>query len=217
MKVIDLSHFINKDMPVFPGAAQPELIPAMTFEQYGFVETMLHMMSHTGTHVDAPSHMLKGAPSLDDYSISKFFGLALIIDHPLCAGPKIELKPLQQMSEKIGRAEFVLFNTTHSRKWGAEDYFNHFPLLTPEAAKFLTSFSLKGIGVDAISFDELMSETSPIHHILLSSGLILIENLTNLNGVKGEYCMFAALPLKYKNADGSPVRAIAIEMAKDIY
>jgi kynurenine formamidase len=47
---------------------------------------------------------------------------------------------------------------------------------------------------------------------LLSAGFILIENLTNFKQVKGEYCLFSALPLKYDNADGSPVRAVAIEI-----
>jgi len=212
MKVIDLTHTISEDMPVFPGTAQPRLKRILTVAEHGFAETMLQIMSHTGAHIDAPSHMIEGAPGLDDFLADKFFGLALIIDHPPCAGACIELKALQRIREKIERAEFVLFNTGHSEKWGAKEYFGAFPLLTQEAALFLASFPLKGAGIDAISFDELDSAKSPIHHILLGAGLILIENLTNLKQVQGEYCMFAALPLKYNKADGSPTRAIAIEV-----
>ena len=212
MKVIDLSHTIAEDMPVFPGTGQPKLTPALTIAEQGFGETMLHMVSHTGTHIDAPSHMIEGAPGLDDFSVEKFFGLALIIDYPPCAGLSIEFKPLQKMREKIERAEFVLFNTGHSQKWGMPDYFSAFPILTREAAEFLTAFSLKGLGIDAISFDEVETADSPIHHILLGANLILIENLANFKQVQGEYCMFAAMPLKYNNADGSPTRAVAIEM-----
>jgi kynurenine formamidase len=212
MKIIDLSHTICEDMPVFPGTPQPGLSPVLTIAEHGFGETMLHIMSHTGTHIDAPSHMIAPAPSLDDFPVDKFFGLALIIDYPPCAQELIELKALQQMREKIECAEFVLFNTGHSQKWGAREYFGGFPILTREAAEFLAAFPLKGVGIDAISFDKLDAADSPIHKILLSAGLILIENLTNLQQVQGEYCMFAALPLKYKNADGSPVRAFAIQM-----
>ena len=216
MKVIDLSHTIAEDMPVFPGTSQPTLKPALTIAEHGFAETMLHMVSHTGAHIDAPSHMIEGAPGLDDFPVDKFFGLALIIDHPPCAGSSIEIKPLQQMSDKIERAEFVLFHTGHSQKWGTDDYFHSFPILTREAAEFLTSFSLKGLGIDAISFDEVNSTESPIHHILLGAGLILVENLTNFRQVQDEYCMFSALPLKYENADGSPTRAVAIEIGASI-
>jgi kynurenine formamidase len=177
---------------------------------------MLQMVSHTGTHVDAPSHMIAGAPGLDDFPAHKFFGLAWIIDYPPCAGLSIELKQLQQMREKIERAEFVLFNTGQSAKWGAPEYFGAFPLLTREASGDFADFHLEGLCIPASRFAAVAGAASPIHEILLSAGLILVENLTNLQQVQGEYCMFAALPLKYEKADGSPVRAVAIEMSTNV-
>ena len=212
MKIIDLTHTIAEDMPVFPGTSQPTLTPAFTIAQHGSAETVLQMFSHTGTHIDAPAHMIAGAPALDNFSVEKFCGPALIVNHPPAAGLSIELYLLEQMQEKIKQAEFVLFNTGHSEKWGTKAYFEPFPLLTSAAAEFLISFPLKGVGIDAISFDKIHAGASPIHHILLGAGLILIENLTNLQHIKGEYCLFFALPLKYGQADGSPTRAAAIEM-----
>lgn len=212
MKIIDLSHTIQADMPVYPGTAAPILEPANTLERDGFAETMLHMVSHTGTHMDAPAHMLAGAPTLDMLPVEQFFGLALIIDFPHCAGLSIERAHLQQMHDKIARAEFVLFHTGHSQKWGQPDYFRDYATLTTEAAAYLAEFPLKGLGIDAIGFDPVDSADNPVHHILLAKGMVLIENLCNFSEVKGEYCMFSALPLKYHHADGSPVRAAAIEM-----
>ena len=210
MRIIDLSHTISKEMPVYPGTPLPELAPVLTLAAHGFGETMLQMLSHTGTHIDAPSHMIEGAPCLNDLPVNTFFGQAVIIDHPPSAGMRIELMTLQNIKEKLERAEFVLFNTGHSQKWGEAEYFGVFPTLTKEAAQFLTNFSLKGVGIDAISFDAIGAADNPIHHILLGAGFILIENLTNLNQVQGEYCTLSVLPLKYINADGSPVRAVAI-------
>ena len=63
-------------------------------------------------------------------------------------------------------------------------------------------------------FDEIGSEDNPVHHVLLGAGFVLIENLTNFGEVKGDFCMFSAQPLKYHKADGSPVRAIAIEIGQ---
>ncbi|MCL2496017.1 MAG: cyclase family protein [Clostridiales bacterium] len=217
MKIIDLSHTIQADMPVFPGTAPPMLEAAHDIARHGFSETMLHMLSHTGTHIDAPSHMLPQGKNLDDFPIEQFFGVALIIDFPHCAGTSIEFKSLQQMREKIAHAEFVLFNTGHSQKWGAKEYFADFTTLSEAAAAYLAGFPLKGVGIDAVSFDPLEQSGNPVHHILLNKGMILIENLCNLREVKGEYCMFAALPLKYGGADGSPVRAIAIDMETKFY
>ena len=67
----------------------------------------------------------------------------------------------------------------------------------------------KGIGVDAISIDPIDSFELPMHRIVLGAGLVIIENLTNLEQLVGHVFRFAALPLKYENADGAPVRAVA--------
>ena len=65
MTVIDLTHTIREDMPVYPGTEQPRLTTACTVSQCGYRETLLHMYSHTGTHMDAPAHMIDGALTLD--------------------------------------------------------------------------------------------------------------------------------------------------------
>lgn len=67
----------------------------------------------------------------------------------------------------------------------------------------------KGIGIDAISIDPIDSFELPMHRIVLGAGLVIVENLTNLEGLIGRTFRFAALPLKYENADGAPVRAVA--------
>ena len=54
MKIIDLTHTISEDMPVYPGTEPPVLKPANTYEKDGFRETLLSLYSHTGTHVDPP-------------------------------------------------------------------------------------------------------------------------------------------------------------------
>lgn len=67
MKVYDLTHTIQNDMPVYPGTEQPKLTTACTIEAVGYRETLLHMFSHTGTHMDAPAHMLLDGAALDSY------------------------------------------------------------------------------------------------------------------------------------------------------
>ena len=83
-------------------------------------------------------------------------------------------------------------------------------MLHEDAATYLSSFNLKGIGSDTISFDPVDSWELPVHHILLSKGLILIENLVNLKSLPKHNFAFSCFPLKIKNGDGSPVRAVGI-------
>ena len=73
------------------------------------------------------------------------------------------------------------------------------------------------MGIDAISFDKIDSNDFPIHKTLLSTGKILIENLTNLDGIWGNMAMISVLPLKYFHADGSPVRAVAFQPPPGIF
>jgi len=83
-------------------------------------------------------------------------------------------------------------------------------LLTPEAAEYLVSCNLKGIGLDCISVDGVASEMLPIHHILLGAGLVIVENLTNLSALPGDGFNFCCFPLAIEDADGSPVRALGL-------
>ena len=189
MKVYDLTHTIANDMPVYPGTEQPRLTTACTIDEVGYRETLLHMFSHTGTHMDAPAHMLRqgaafpGPPAADPGC-----------SHSLSPG-----------------AEAVLFCTGWDKKWGTPDYFRDFPCLTPEAAAYLAALPLKGVGEDSISLDPCESTDFPNHLTLLGADLVNTENLTGLEALLGRRFTFVTLPLKLENADGCSCRAIAME------
>lgn len=211
MNVIDLTQVIHSDMPVFPGTEQPIFEKANTLEKDGFREAKITMYSHTGTHIDAPAHMLSDGPYLDDLEINKFIGKATILDFSDENIDIIEIKDLKRYEEKIENAEFVLIKTGWNKFWGKQSYYEDFPALSEEAAKWISEFNLKGIGIDAISIDKMKSTTFEVHKTLMSKSIIIIENLTNLESINSDYFILSILPLKNKNADGSPVRAIAIE------
>lgn len=211
MEVIDLTHIMNGDMPVFPGTEKPVFFQANTLEKDGFAETKFFMYSHTGTHIDAPAHMVAGTNSLDKLGAEHFIGKAVIIDCSSLGKLEIEAEDLAGYEERLREVDFIIIKTNWSSYWGSARYFDRFPFLTAEAAKWLTGFNLKGIGVDAISIDDMETKNFPVHNILFSNNMIVIENLTNLDSVKEEIFMLSCLPLKYEMADGSPVRAVAIE------
>ena len=66
MRFIDLSHTITSGMPCYPGTPGPQFQPLASIEEQGFAEQLFSLSSHTGTHVDLPSHMLRGGRSLDE-------------------------------------------------------------------------------------------------------------------------------------------------------
>ena len=207
MGIYDLTHVMHSEMPVYPGKGQPVIGTAASIEKDGYREMRLEIDGHTGTHIDAPAHMLPNGKMLNDYPVSKFTGKAVIIPVVLTISI-IEIVHLQEYKTEIRHSDYVLFNTGWSKYWGTENYRKDFPVLSEQAAKWLTAFQLKGIGLDAISVDPVESTTFEVHHILFQSDMVIVENMVfpvNLPSGKGVlYCF----PLRFGNADGSPVRAV---------
>jgi kynurenine formamidase len=208
MTIVDLTHALAPDMPVYPGSPAPEIRQATTVARDGFAEKQFSMLSHTGTHIDAPAHMLEGAPTLDRLGAGHFLGTARVLD--VAGRPGIGLDQLQAHGEELEGLDYLLFHTGWSSRWGRSDYFTGFPVLAPEATRWLCGRGLKGIGFDAISADPVGSETFPNHLALFRAGLVIVENLTGLAPLVGRRFSFSCLPLAFQEADGSPVRAIAI-------
>ena len=211
MKITDLTHLIYSEMPVFPGTEQPIFEKANTIDKDGFQEAKITMYSHTGTHIDAPAHMLSNGSYLDNLDIEHFIGNATILDFSNVDIKLIDIDNLKPYEDKIKNVEFIIIKTGWSKYWGDKKYYEDFPSLSEESAKWLSGFNLKGIGIDTISIDDMKSTTFAIHKILMPKNIIIIENLTNLDSINSEYFILSILPLKNKNADGSPVRAISIE------
>lgn len=206
MSVLDLTHTIKNDMPVYPGTEQPKLTTACTIDEVGYKETILHMYSHTGTHMDAPAHMLREGMTLDAFPAERLVGKGIVID---CRGEKEISLPLLQQYD-LSSAEFVLFCTGWDKRWGQDNYYEDFPVLTAEAAEYLAALSLKGVGEDCISLDPCDSVDFPNHLTLMRKNFLNTENLKDLDQLIGKAFTFVTLPLKFEASDGCSCRAVAM-------
>lgn len=208
--IIDLTHTIAPDMPLYPGTPRPVLTSSGTLLQDGWRETTIQISSHAGTHMDAPSHLLQNGSSLDVLPVSQFCGRAAVLDvSALPEGGVITAAYLQSQKELLRCADFVLFYTGWERKWGSAEFYGKFPVPDGDAARFLVCLGLKGVGTDALSVDPLNDGELSAHRTLLGGGLVILENLCLKKLVGRDNIMLFALPLKFDNADGAPVRAIA--------
>ena len=209
MKTVDLTHVITPGMPVYPGTEPPSFETGCTLEKDGFVEKKITMFSHTGTHMDAPAHLIADGKTLDEYPAEDLMGKAVVLDVSAGRGGEIEDSWLEPIKAFPGETRFVLLRTGWSRYWGTRDYFEGYPTLSMKAARRLAESDIRGVGVDAISFDPEGSRDLPVHRVFLSRGKILIENLTQLEKLPKGIFFLTCLPLKFKGADGAPVRAVA--------
>lgn len=210
MKVIDLTHTISEDMPVYPGTEGPKLKAATSYEDNGFKETLLSMYSHTGTHMDPPAHLYSTGMTLENFEASQFVGKAIVVDcTSLKEGDRITMDMIDR--EAADEADYLLFHTGWDKYWGSEKYFVAYPYVTEEVVDYLSSSGKKGVGLDTIGLDPVPDLGLTLHRRLFQNdNIVIIENLANLGKLpKGQF-LFCCLPLKYQNADGSPIRAIAI-------
>jgi arylformamidase len=210
MKLIDLSHLLFDGMPIYPGSESPVFDTVATVSHDGYAEKRIALFSHTGTHLDAPSHILSRGLSVDRLSVDHFAGPASVLDFSSHSGLVIEIDDLLPYRCLVQNSEFVLIHTGWSRHWEYASYHTGYPVLSENAADWICEFGLKGLGVDAISVDPPGAFDFPVHHRLLKHNMVLVENLNRLQDLPQSGFTFFAMPLQIQNGDGSPVRAIAM-------
>lgn len=204
---VDLTHPLKSNITVYPGTPAPAFTPISTIDKDGFAELSITMTTHTGTHMDAPSHILSRGRSLNQFPIDKFIGKGIVLDCSQTSS--ISLNFIQSKEAEIKQAAVILFYTGWQYKWNTPGYFDEFPTLTTEAVEWLLSFHLKALGFDVISVDKMADEALPNHHLLLSQEVLIIENMTNLDQLIGKQFHLYCIPLNIEASDASPVRAFA--------
>jgi len=205
---IDLSHPMRSPLATFPGSPPAKIETIATINENGYQEKRLYLNSHSGTHLDSPAHMPEDGLSIDKLPVEKFTGKTVVVDasaYPNC----IPAKVIQSVNLE-DNLDFVLFHTGWSQNWNTESYFGDFPYLEEEAAAYLTGLNLKGVGFDTPSADALHSTALKNHHLFFEAGMVILENLTNLDKLVGQHFELFCFPLNIKNGDGSPVRAVAL-------
>lgn len=211
MKVIDLTHPITPDMPVYPGTEKPVFTQANSYEKDGFKETKISMFTHTGTHMDPPAHLYAGRTTLDQFPIDQFIGRALVIDvRHLKESEKITLKEIEKYASLPEKADFLLFNLGWDKKWGTDAYFGDYPCVDDEVLSYIMNGNFKGIGFDVIGLDPI-SDVNLIRHnrLFKEKDIVNIENLKNLDLCGNNLFNFSCFPLNIADSDGSPIRAVA--------
>ena len=212
MKIIDLTLTVSDKIPTFPGSPQPNFIPWENIKEDGYNLEVLFLSSHTGTHMDAPHHFLEKGAKIHEISLKKLVSEAALIQCRKNNGEAITKTDIQKFEKKHGKIEnfsSVIFHTGWQRNLQKKYYFTKNPGLSVSAAKYLASKKISLVGIDSPSIDVGTDSKFSVHQIFAKKGMLIVENLANLDKIKSSKFHLVVLPLKLKNATGSPVRAIA--------
>lgn len=205
MKLIDISMTISKDMMVYKDRAEkkPKFMPMKTYENSDFYESRMDIDLHTGTHVDAPLHMIENGKTMEQLPLEDWHGEAQVLDlsHVKEA---IHLEDIN--SYQIKQGEIILLKTQNS----FEDTFNaDFIYLAADAAAYLVEMGIKGVGIDALGIERAQA-AHDTHKILFDKDCFILEGLRLAHVKEGHYYLMA-LPLNIVGVEASPVRAVLIE------
>lgn len=204
--IIDLSMPLHTSMPVYPG--DPEVVFKHTADIAvdGYTVTRIAMGNHTGTHVDMPGHIFADGLTADCYPLERLMGNAVLID--IKSGSRNINKDVLHTFE-IKQNDIVVFRTGWDRFAGTPEYYCDYPYLDISAANYLAELNVKCIAIDSPTVDPEESDL-PVHKLLLSHNIAIVEGLVNLEKIQQPEFYFQALPLKISASDASPVRAIGI-------
>jgi len=193
-------------MPVWPSDPPVRLTPIShraPDKSHTVQVTRIEMGSHTGTHIDAPWHMMEGGRRLKEIPLETLLGPAMVFDIP--GVPSIGRVHLDRLSFK--NVQRVLFKTDNSQHWNDGKFHERFVYLEPDAAEFLVEREIQLVGVDYLSIDKFKSEKHPSHFALLGRNVVIIEGL-NLSSISAGRYEMTALPLNLQDVDGAPTRVI---------
>jgi Predicted metal-dependent hydrolase len=207
-RIIDITTGISENTPVYEGDPIPLIEKVSSIETDGFVVSRINIGTHTGTHVDAPSHIFEDGTCVDELDPGSFIGKAVLLD--LSSGEgcitenELDMHYVEYTDEKD--IDVLLIKTgAHFESSETTDFGRR---LGATAGSWIIESGFRVVGVDTLSVD---SESSlPNHDLFLRNGLNIVEYLNFSEATAGIY-FFICLPLKLIGCDGAPARAILMD------
>ncbi len=214
MKPLDLTLTISTSIPTFPDSPKPQFILWSTLKEDEYNLELLFLSSHTGTHLDAPYHFVKNGIKIHQIPLDRLLGNGILIKIKKEKNQSITKNDLISFERKNGnipKHSSIFFYTEWQKNLNSDYYFINNPGLSESAATYLVSKRINLVGIDSPSIDLGQAKNFRVHKILAKNNILIVENLSNLNKISSKQFDFVILPLKLKDATGSPVRAIAIQ------
>ena len=206
MQIIDISWPITENTTEYKDKKTVKFTQTKNFPQDNSRDSIITLGSHTGTHIDAPSHFLEKGETTDKIDLATLIGDCRVLDLT-----HVEEKITKQDLEKfeIQKDDIILLKTKNSSISPTEKFNTNFVYLEKSGAKFLADKKIKCVGIDYLGIERSQPEHET-HKILMENNIPIIEGL-RLEKAKEKTYFFCCLPIFVKNLEASPSRAILIE------
>jgi kynurenine formamidase len=217
LRAVDLSIAIDADTQVYPGDPHVRFRTAATIDDVGFNLLHVEMGSQSGTNCDAPYHFLESGTRIDEVDLALFAGPAVVIDvRHRAARTAITQADVAGYLPLLGPGRLALFWTDWGRYYRTDAYFDH-PYLGEQACRLLLEAGVRTFCLDVLNIDETPDAAHPgvgfpCHLLIAAAGGVVVENLTGLDRIEFPNPFVTLFPLPLTGADGSPTRAVALQL-----
>ena len=218
-RVLDLTQPLWDGCPAFPGDPPVRVRTIRTLDADGFTLESVHLSSHSGTHVDAPGHVLHAARgAITDYRPDHFVGPCVVADlRHKKDDDEILPDDLEPCRERLAPGDVLLLATGWPRFRGEDTdrWMNHSPYLSAQGAEWICARGVKGVGIDHFTIGTTLEQFDrPPHEILLRRRIWIAEDLVIPDELlaAGRKWLYVGVPLRLRGASGAPVRAVAIDL-----
>lgn len=207
-KIYDISLTIHPGMVVWPGDVKVKSNISKSTERGDFYNlSQWQMSAHTGTHIDAPLHFIRGAPGIDSIDLEILLGKARLFQLPEVK--YIDRNVLERLNlEGVTR---LLLGTTNSSLLKQPEFSQDYVYATEDAARYMVEIGIKLVGIDYLSIGDYKDNEQTAHHILLGAGVVIVEGI-DLSGIPSNDYELICLPIKLENSDGAPARVLLREL-----
>lgn len=209
----DLAHPLADDLPRMGFFPEARFARVLSMPADPMNATEMCMVCHFGTHVDAPCHFIPDGPAFHEIPLERLYGPGVVWRLDAAPYETIAADRLARQGPALRPGDILLLDTGWAAHFGSERYEQN-PCLGVDAAEWLVERGVKLVAVDFATPDLAVNRRPPgfdwpVHHVLLSQGVLIAEHLTNVRALAGRRVEAMFLALNIRGADGAPARVVA--------
>ena len=216
-RLVELSHRLTPDGEEFPLAIKTfntdEVMHRIERRaDIWYILQEVTMGSHVGTHIEFPYHHIKTGKTAADYPLERLVGDAVVLDFSHKGkDEEITRSEVENSGVEIRKGDIVFIRTDMDRLWKTPQAHDR-PVLSIDATKYLViDIGIHCIGTDATGLEVRGRNDQPVHEILFTHDVAMVESLTHLDKLTSNRFTVFILPLMVEGLDSCPVRVVAME------
>ena len=164
LQLVELSHEWGHGVPSYPGQADVKMFRGVKHAQHGVLAWKINTVMHTGTHMNAPLHMVQRSADLAEVSVDRLFGNGAVLNIPKKSWEVITAGDLESAQPGVQQGDIVVIVTGWHHKYSdGLEYFGQSPGLTKDAAEWLVQKDCKLVAVDTAQIDHPLATSLGAH------------------------------------------------------